>query len=236
MASISAALQQDGAQTARRPDLCGADGAGCIEIMQSVWRRRAAGRRRASLRPLGQGCRFTSLHGYEYTATPDLAKIHHNVIFRNATVPEKPIAWIDEPDVYGLWEKLRDRCTNAGTGCDVVTLPHNSNLSNGNMFATGGRDLPLEAQRDRAHLRADLERLVEINQIKGDSDAATASAASSAGATSSASSRSARGPEVPECGPDEVSAGALVGMGCVSRRDYSATRSSRASASRRGSG
>jgi hypothetical protein len=218
MASISAALQQDGATTARRQGLCGADGTGCIEVMQSVWQEQQAAAERHYDR--SEGCRFTSLHGYEYTATPDLAKIHHNVIFRNAIVPEKPIAWIDEPDVYGLWQKLRDQCTEAGTGCDVVTLPHNSNLSNGNMFATGGRDLPLEVQRNRARLRADLERLVEINQIKGDSECRNGFSGVLGGRDEFCEFEEWRGPEVPECGPDEVSAGALVGMGCVSRRDY----------------
>ncbi|MCR9095329.1 MAG: DUF3604 domain-containing protein [bacterium] len=218
MAGISAALQTDGSAPARRGDLCGEEGADCIDVMQSVWEEQQAAAERHYDR--SENCRFTSLHGYEYTATPDLAKIHHNVIFRNAVVPEKPIAWIDEPDVYGLWEKLRDQCSDAGTGCDVVTLPHNSNLSNGNMFATGGRDLPLEAQRDRARLRADIERLVEINQIKGDSECRNGFAGVLGGRDEFCEFEEWRGPEVPECGPDEVSAGALVGQGCVSRRDY----------------
>ena len=152
----------------RRGDLCGEEGAGCIGVMQSVWEEQQAAAERHYDR--SEDCRFTSLHGYEYTATPDLAQVHHHVICRTANGPEKPIAWIDEPDVYGLWEKLAAQCRDAGNGCDVITLPHNSNLSNGNMFATGGRDLPIEAQRDRARLRADIERLVELNQIKGDSE------------------------------------------------------------------
>ncbi len=218
MAGISAALQPTDAPTARRQDLCGEDGSGCIAAMQSVWQEQQAAAERHYDR--SERCRFTSLHGYEYTATPDLAKVHHNVIFRNAIVPEKPIAWIDEPDVYGLWAKLREQCSDAGTGCDVVTLPHNSNLSNGNMFATGGRDLPLDVQRDRARLRADLERLVEISQIKGDSECRNGFGNVLGGRDEFCEFEEWRGPEIPECGPDEVSRGALLGRGCVSRRDY----------------
>ncbi|MBB84988.1 MAG: hypothetical protein CL931_14365 [Deltaproteobacteria bacterium] len=218
MGAISAALQADGGRPARRGDLCGEEGAGCIGVMQSVWEEQQAAAERHYDR--SENCRFTSLHGYEYTATPDLAKVHHNVIFRNANVPEKPIAWIDEPDVYGLWEKLAAQCRDAATGCDVITLPHNSNLSNGNMFATGGRDLPIEAQRDRARLRADIERLVELNQIKGDSECRNGFSNVLGGRDEFCEFEEWRGPDVTECGPDEVGVGALVGTGCVHRRDY----------------
>lgn len=67
------------------------------------------------------------------------------MIFRNADVPAAPIAWVDVPDVYDLWEGLRAQCLETGGVCDVLTIPHNSNLSNGHTFAVTDRDLPLDA-------------------------------------------------------------------------------------------
>lgn len=218
MQSISIPLAGSDGLSARSPSICGADGSRCIEAMRSVWEEQQAAAERHYDRT--DRCRFTTLHGYEYTATPNLAKIHHNVIFRNANVPAKPIAWIDEPDVQGLWEKLRVQCRDAGIGCDVVTLPHNSNLSNGNMFAITGTDLPLETQRARARLRRDIERLVEISQIKGDSECRNGFASVLGGRDEFCEYEEWRGPETEDCGPDGVGRGALMDQGCVSRKDY----------------
>lgn len=218
MGALTRGIDLDTTIPTRSRELCGDDFALCVASMNTVWEeQQAAAERHYDRSP---ACRLTTLHGYEYTATPNLAKIHHNVIFRNAAVPASPIAWIDEPDVYGLWGRLRDECLEAGTGCDVVTLPHNSNLSNGNMFAVSGKDLPLETQRERARLRRDVERLVEISQIKGDSECRNGFAGVLGGPDEFCDYEEWRGPEVEDCGPDGTSFGALVDQGCVSRRDY----------------
>ena len=219
MSGLANSLDPRQLTTTRSPELCGdAAGATCVASMNTVWEEQQAATERHYDR--SAQCRFTTLHGYEYTATPGLAKVHHNVVFRNAAVPESPIAYIDEPDVNGLFEQLRVQCLDAGTGCDVVTLPHNSNLSNGNMFALGGRELPIEAQRTRASLRGRIERLVEISQIKGDSECRNGFAGVMGKPDEFCEYEEWRGPETEDCGADGTGFGALLDQGCVSRRDY----------------
>ena len=219
MTVLSMALDARATLTQRNPELCG-DGNGqtCRDSMKTVWEEQQAAAERHYDR--SESCRFTTLHAYEYTATPGLAKVHHNVVFRNAALPVSPIAWVDEPDVYGLWQKLSEQCLEAGTGCDVLTLPHNSNLSNGNMFAITGQDLPLEEQRARARLRGDIERLAEISQIKGDSECRNGFAGVIGATDEFCDYEEWRGPEVEDCGPDGKGFGALMDQGCVSRKDY----------------
>ena len=220
MSALSDALDPTASGLSKRAAaLCGdANGEACRVAMTTVWEEQQAAAERHYDR--SEACRFTTLHGYEYTATPALAKVHHNVIFRNAQVPASPIAWIDEPDVYGLWEALRAQCLDGGEGCDVITLPHNSNLSNGNMFAITGQDLPMETQQARARLRGDIERLAEISQIKGDSECRNGFAGVLGGTDEFCDYEEWRGPEVEDCGPDGKGFGALMNQGCVSRKDY----------------
>ncbi|MBJ21889.1 MAG: DUF3604 domain-containing protein [bacterium] len=219
MSALSDALDAAATSIRRNAALCGdPSDETCRSSMKTVWEEQQAAAERHYDR--SEGCRFTTLHAYEYTATPGLAKVHHNVIFRNANVPASPIAWIDEPDVYGLWDELRKQCLEAGIGCDVITLPHNSNLSNGNMFAITGTDLPLEQQRARAVLRGDIERLVEITQIKGDSECRNGFAGVIGATDEFCGYEEWRGPEVEDCGADGKGYGALMDKGCVSRKDY----------------
>ncbi len=216
MSKLSTALDAEARETKRSDELCGPDGELCRAAMRTVWEEQQAAAERHYDR--SARCGFTTFHAYEYTATPGLAKIHHNVIFRNAAVPAAPIPWIDFPDVYDLWSRLRSECSDAGTGCDVLTIPHNSNLSNGNMFAVTGRDLPLEAQRARAMLRADLERLAEISQIKGDSECRNGMYGVIGAPDEFCGYEQWRGREFEDC-REGVGAGALMDQGCVSRTD-----------------
>jgi hypothetical protein len=217
MSKLSSALDAEMQHTKRSDELCGPDGEICRTAMRTVWEEQQAAAERHYDRTAA--CRFTTFHAYEYTATPGLAKIHHNVIFRNAAVPKAPIPWIDVPDVYDLWTRLREECRDAGTGCDVLTIPHNSNLSNGNMFAVTGRDLPLEAQRARAMLRADLERLAEISQIKGDSECRNGMYGVIGATDEFCGYEQWRGPQFEDC-REGVGKGALMDQGCVSRTDF----------------
>jgi len=219
MSALSEALDERATLIRRSKALCGdEDGETCRVSMTTVWEEQQAAAERHYDR--SEACRFTTLHAYEYTATPGLAKVHHNVIFRNANVPASPIAWVDEPDVYDLWNELRKQCLEADIGCDVITLPHNSNLSNGNMFAITGKDLPLEEQRARAVLRGNIERLAEISQIKGDSECRNGFDGVIGATDEFCEYEEWRGPEVEDCGADGKGYGALMDQGCVSRKDY----------------
>jgi hypothetical protein len=110
-------------------------------------------------------CRFTTFVGYEYTDAPDAFNMHRNVIFRNDRVTPTAISTYDTGSYNfpKLWEMLREQCLEAGTGCDVLAIPHNPNLAGGRMF----RD---PATPSEAADRVRLEPLVELVQHKGASE------------------------------------------------------------------
>ncbi len=114
--------------------------------------------------------RFTALIGYEYT-TRGGYNLHRNVIFRgDASVANQtvPFSQFDSQNPEDLWREL-DRFEKA-TGTEVLAIPHNGNLSNGRMFSVETNDgSPLT--RELAELRARMEPLAEVTQIKGDGEA-----------------------------------------------------------------
>ena len=198
--------------------VCGEDGARCQSAAGDVWQetRDAA----AAWNDASPSCGFTTFVAYEYTATPNLTKIHRNVIFRNATVPELPISYADEPEAFGLWRELRRQCLEAGTGCDVLAIPHNSNLSNGNLFALeyGDAKTP-EQQAEVARLRARMEPIVEMMQMKGDSECRNGMWDVLGATDELCGFEKMRAPETPDC-KDGKGEGALSNAGCSTRRDF----------------
>ena len=202
----------------RSQAICGEGDARCLDRMRTVWDDlQAAAERHHDASP---ACSFTTFHAYEYTATPGLAKVHRNVIFRNATVPEQIVSFIDEPTADGLWAVLEETCLDAGNGCDVLAIPHNPNLSNGRMFTIDYRDAPPDEQVARASLRAELEPLVEISQIKGDSECKNGMY-QVVGSDEFCDYEKLRSffAEVEDC-EEGTSFGALGGQGCQSRLDF----------------
>lgn len=114
--------------------------------------------------------RFTAFLGFEYTLMHGGNNLHRNVIFRDSgdrVANYPPLASFDnvKPDLLWDWLDSYER----QTGGKALTIPHNSNLSNGEMFMmtdpSGGPMSPEYARR-----RAAREPLVEITQIKGDSE------------------------------------------------------------------
>jgi len=114
--------------------------------------------------------RFTALIGYEYTTRGGF-NLHRNVIFRGgASVANRtiPFSQFDSQNPEDLWKALAK--FQDATGTEVITIPHNGNLSNGRMFSVLTNDgNPLT--RELAELRARMEPLVEVTQIKGDGEA-----------------------------------------------------------------
>jgi hypothetical protein len=148
------------------PDVCGEDGALCRLPAQRAWGeiREAA----AAAHDPTDTCAFTSLVGYEWSGAPGTANLHRNVIFATDAVPELPTSYFEEPYPDGLWTRLEQECA-AIDGCDVLAIPHNSNLSSGLMFEAKKRDgSPID--RAFADQQARMEPLVEIMQHKGDSE------------------------------------------------------------------
>ena len=157
------------ASQARRHDFCGEGGRVCLEAARSPWQEiQQAAEDHQDQSP---ACRFTTFKGYEWTGGVGGTgnNFHRNVIFRNEHVPELPISFIDAPKLEDFRARLRRECREAGTGCDVLVIPHNSNLGGGLMFARERSDgAPLT--RADAEDRAAYEPLVEIMQHKGDSE------------------------------------------------------------------
>ena len=146
---------------------CGPDGAICRDAARTPWR--AVQEAADAFQDHTDACRFTTFVGYEWTGAPGSNNLHRNVIYQNATVPDLPLSYVDEPQLDRFLARLKAECRDALPGCDVLTIPHNSNLSNGMMFATTEADgAPLSPQT--ATLRHDWEPLVEVMQHKGDSE------------------------------------------------------------------
>ena len=106
---------------------------------------------------------FTTFVGYEYTLSAnDGGNLHRNVIFRG-DAPARPFTVTDSRDPADLWrwlDMLRE------DGLEGLAIPHNSNGSNGHMFAIDER-----FDASYADLRLRNEPLVEVTQVKGDSEA-----------------------------------------------------------------
>jgi hypothetical protein len=114
--------------------------------------------------------RFTTIVGYEWGSTPGGDNLHRNVVFRDGPERTKrilPFSAIHSDRPEDLWAFLAEYETT--TGGQAFAIPHNSNLSNGAMFAIeDARGEPIDAEY--ARLRARFEPLVEVTQIKGDSE------------------------------------------------------------------
>ncbi|MBW1882858.1 MAG: DUF3604 domain-containing protein [Deltaproteobacteria bacterium] len=200
------------------PSLCGADGSRCREMSGSVWQ--AIQDAAAQWNDGGPDCRFTTFVAYEYSAN-SVTNLHRNVIFRGADVIAEPISYLDAPTEQELWRGLREECLDAGAGCDVIAIPHNSNHSNGNMFVPrypGAKSAEQEARM--AAERARLEPLVEIFQHKGDSECRNG-LSGVLGAPDELCDFEKVYPlgPVEDCGDGTGSGGGAV-MGCVSRWNF----------------
>ncbi|MGH9888809.1 MAG: DUF3604 domain-containing protein, partial [bacterium] len=158
----------DAVDPPKRFAFCGVDGAGCLEAERTPWREIREAAEAAYDR--SADCRFTSFVGYEWTGAAGPGNnLHRNVIFRNEIVPDLPSSFIDTPAPELLWQKLRDTCTAAGTGCDALVIPHNSNLSAGRMFETVHADGSI-MDADEARLNAEMDPVVVVMQHKGSSE------------------------------------------------------------------
>lgn len=114
---------------------------------------------------------FTALIGYEYTSQPKGNNLHRVVVLRDGAeqagkvLPFSSVRSDNPEDLWAALQKYEQK-----TGGKALAIPHNPNLSNGNMFALvdfAGQQL----DADYANRRARWEPLVEVTQIKGNSEA-----------------------------------------------------------------
>jgi len=156
----------------RFSDVCGDDGRRCADAALPRWQAMQAAAEAHYDR--SAECSFTAFPAYEYSNTEEVSNLHRNVVFGHEVVPALPRSHMESPTPLALWEGLEKDCESAGPGCDVLVLPHNSNLSNGALFVP---DYPgafsEKDQRRIAELRARMEPIVEVFQHKGDSECST---------------------------------------------------------------
>ncbi|MFK8029378.1 MAG: DUF3604 domain-containing protein [Gammaproteobacteria bacterium] len=114
--------------------------------------------------------KFTAFIGYEFTPAPGGDNLHRVVVYRDGsekTGSSLPFSSGMSEDPEDLWAALS--AYEKRTGGQALAIPHNSNISNGRMFAfTDFEGDPIDL--DYANARARWEPLVEITQIKGDSE------------------------------------------------------------------
>jgi hypothetical protein len=143
--------------------LCGTaapgDSARCQPVIQEAWGAEVAAAGAALDR-----CTFTSFIGYEWTNScvgdgGSAATCHKNVIFGDTNVPAMPFDALTYDSQEKLWSALDTGCN--GRACNAITIPHNSNLSDGQAFS-----IP---QGSEAHA-IKYQKLVEVFQHKGGSE------------------------------------------------------------------
>ena len=171
-----------------RLPMCNSGEADCDASELRVWREMQTAAEEAYDR--SSTCEFTSFVGYEMSAAPSGTNWHRTVIFRNADVVDRPVTAIDlaatpnarpnlnEPTynkqqlrIDLLWKKLEQECAAnpSKPSCEVITIPHNSNLGGG----VGDVVPPMlfdPLSAEDAAFQAKYERLVEIYQNKGSSE------------------------------------------------------------------
>jgi len=113
---------------------------------------------------------FTAFNGYEYSSTVDGNNLHRVVVLRDGPDRAKriiPFGAFDSTDPEDLWAFMAGY--EKETGGQILAIPHNPNVSNGVMFAetVNGKRMT----RDYAERRARWEPLLEVTQMKGDSEA-----------------------------------------------------------------
>lgn len=201
----------------RSAQICGPSNNYCLSTAGTVWGQvqQAA----ADAYDKSAACGFTSFVGYEYTASLAVSTLHRNVIFRSDHVPF-PTTVFEQPTRQGLWTELKAGCVDAGTGCDVLVIPHNANESNGKMFQVEYPGaVTLDDQRAQARLRGSMEPLLEVYQHKGAGEC-LAGISGIVGATDEQCGFEQRFlPSFTDCN-DGTGAGGTITVGCASRRDY----------------
>jgi hypothetical protein len=114
--------------------------------------------------------KFTAFMGWEWSSTPQGQNLHRVLIMKGNKENGSrflPYTSLDSDRPEDLWDWLDKTSREAGT--DFLAIPHNSNISGGLMFPlvdSDGRGV----NPDYAKLRMRWEPVVEMTQIKGDSE------------------------------------------------------------------
>lgn len=138
---------------------------GGLQIGMSVWKEiaEAADRHNAP----GE---FTAFIGWEWTSAPGGANLHRVILMKeDAAIAGKflPYSTLQSSRPEDLWNWLGSTANRLGA--NFISIPHNSNLSNGMMFDdVDSEGRPITEQYARTRMR--WEPVVEATQFKGDSE------------------------------------------------------------------
>jgi hypothetical protein len=114
--------------------------------------------------------KFTAFMGWEWSSTPQGQNLHRVIVMKgNKENGSKfiPYTSLDSDRPEDLWDWLKKTSEEVGT--DFLAIPHNSNISGGLMFPlvdSDGRGV----DPAYAKMRMRWEPVVEMTQIKGDSE------------------------------------------------------------------
>ena len=118
--------------------------------------------------------KLTTFAAYEYTAvsmrdTEEAnfagGNLHRNVVFENEA-PKRLFSTLDSTNPEDLWDWMD---TQRAAGREVMAIPHNSNVSDGEMFALTQTDgSPIDAAYTKQRILN--EPIVEMTQVKGTSE------------------------------------------------------------------
>jgi hypothetical protein len=135
------------------------------EIRGAMWQQITAAAERHN-----EPGRFSTLLGWEWSSFPDGANLHRVVITPAGADKGNqlvPFSAIDSTRPEDLWQWLDE--TSERLDIDFIAIPHNSNISRGQMFGvTDSEGRPQTVQYARTRMR--WEPVVEVTQIKGDSE------------------------------------------------------------------
>lgn len=208
-------------QAVDQNDVCGADGKRCRLADQGPWRMTQEAAEQHYDR--SADCAFTTFVAYEYSFSPEYSKVHRNIIFRNEKVVDRPIHSLLVSDPVSMLRLLRDRCQDMDDGCDVLSIPHNPNYSDGRLFKLDSDyALSKKHKADEALLRQTMEPIVEMFQVKGDSECSGGLPGVRGGEDEFCGFEKMRqmfNAELAHCGND-IGSGALMGRGCLARNGF----------------
>jgi len=113
---------------------------------------------------------FTAFMGWEWSSTPNGNNLHRVVFMKEGKEKGSqfiPYNSLDSDKPEDLWKWLES--TSTATGANFIAIPHNSNISGGLMFSLTDSYGALITP-DYAEARMKWEPLLEVTQIKGDSE------------------------------------------------------------------
>ena len=190
--------------------ICGDDNAVCQE-----WGRRTdweeTQRAAALWDDASRSCRFSTFVAYEWSGSREGPLLHRNVIFRNEAAPY-PVDSRIAPNPGDLFGALESECLAptsemGAAGCDVLSIPHNSNTSQGAMFGPVKDPVQPEsisAARRLAAQHARFEPAIEIMQHKGDSECRNGLSSVLGEPDELCDFEKLFPPQMPECQPGQV--------------------------------